>query len=322
MKRYATPTALVALVLIAAPTLLADLKTRERSSTKFEGMMGRIIGMMGAGGDSNSSMALKGNRMLRVDGDTGQLIDLSAETISQIDMKKKEYKVITFAEMREQIRKMREDMEKRRSQMSAEDKAQLEEAGKQLEFTADVKETGERKNIAGHDTRQVILTISGHEKGKTVDESGGFELKTDMWLAPKIAAMDELGQFMLRYAKAVYGEAFAGDMQRMAAAFAMFPAMQPMMQKLQSERAKLQGTAVMTTTTFITVRNAEQLKQAQSQQSSGGGGLGGLLAKKVMGGKPPQPRSTVFTSMTEHLSIDPSATEADVAIPAGFKEKK
>ena len=321
MKRYVSLTALVAMVLIAAPSLFADLKTRERSSTKFEGMMGRIIGMMGAGGDSNSTMALKGNRMLRMDGDLGQLIDLGAETISQIDVKKKEYKVVTFAEMREQIKKMREDMEKRRAQMSPEDKAQMEEAGKQLEFTADVKETGERKNIAGHDTRQVILTIAGHEKGKTVDESGGFEMKTDMWLAPKIAAMDELGQFMLRYAKAVYGDAFTADMQRMAGAVAMFPAMQPMMQKLQSERAKLQGTPVMTTTTFITVRNAEQLKQAQSQQPSGGG-LGGLLAKKVMGGKPPQARSTVFTSVTEHLSIDPSATEADVAIPAGFKQKK
>jgi len=322
MKRHVTLTALAALVLIAAPSLLADIKTRERSSLKFEGMLGRFIGMMGAGGDSSATLALKGNRLSRMDAEMGQVIDLGAETIAQVDVKKKEYKVVTFAQMREQMKKMREDMEKQRAQMKPEEKEQLEQAGKQIEFTADVKETGERKNIAGHDTRQVILTIAGHEKGKTVDEAGGFELKNDMWIAAKIPAMDELAQFYLKFAKSVYGDAFMGDMQKMAGAVAMFPSMQPMMQKMQAERSKLQGTALMTTTTFVTVRSPEQMKQAQQQQPTGGG-LGGMLAKKMMGNKgQPQQRSTVFTSISEYLSIDPSATDADVAIPAGFKEKK
>jgi hypothetical protein len=321
MKRYIAPSVLTALVLAAAPWLHADLKTRERSSMKFEGMMGRVIGMMGAAGDSTATIALKGNRLARIDENRGQLIDLGAETISDIDVKKKEYRVMTFAQMREQMKKLREDMEKQRQQMKPEDKQQLEEAGKQLEFTADVKETGQRKNIAGHDTRQVILTIKGHEKGKTVEESGGFVLTNDMWLAAKVPAMDELGQFYLKFAKAVYGDAFMADMQKMAGAVAMFPSMQPMMQKMQAERGKLQGTALATTTTFDTVRSPEQMKQTQQQQPSGG--LSGMLAKRMMGNKgQTQPRSTVFTTISEYLSIDTSATDADVAIPAGFKEKK
>jgi hypothetical protein len=46
MKRYATWFALLVLALVVAPVLRADVKTREKSSTKFEGLMGRFIGMM------------------------------------------------------------------------------------------------------------------------------------------------------------------------------------------------------------------------------------------------------------------------------------
>jgi hypothetical protein len=35
-----------------------------------------------------------------------------------------------------------------------------------------------------------------------------------------------------------------------------------------------------------------------------------------------EPRSTTMTSTHEMLSISSTATDADVAVPAGFKEKK
>jgi len=59
---------------------------------------------------------------------------------------------------------------------------------------------------------------------------------------------------------------------------------------------------------------------AMAQAPSGGGGISGALARRMMG--KPQQRSVLFTSTNETLSIDPTATDADVAIPAGFKEKK
>ena len=117
---------------------------------------------------------------------------------------------------------------------------------------------------------------------------------------------------MLKFAKAVYGENFVGDAQRMATAMTLFPALKPLTEKLQAERAKLQGTPLTSTTTFEGVKSPEQMKQAQ--QSSGGGGLSGMLAKRMMGNKgAQQQRTTILTSSQETLSIATAATDADVA---------
>jgi hypothetical protein len=77
----------------------------------------------------------------------------------------------------------------------------------------------------------------------------------------------------------------------------------------------------MTVTTFETVRSEEQLKQAQAQQPSGGGGIGGMLARRLASRNAPQARSTMMTTTHEVESVSTSVSDADVAIPAGFKEK-
>ena len=53
----------------------------------------------------------------------------------------------------------------------------------------------------------------------------------------------------------------------------------------------------------------------------GGGGLGGMLARRMMRGQTQQ-RTTAMTLTTETLSIAATAGAEDVAIPAGFKQKK
>ena len=64
-----------------------------------------------------------------------------------------------------------------------------------MEVDFDVRNTGEKKTINGFDTHQVVMTITVREKGKTLEESGGMVLTSDMWLAPKIAAMKEIAEF-------------------------------------------------------------------------------------------------------------------------------
>jgi hypothetical protein len=63
---------------------------------------------------------------------------------------------------------------------------------------------------------------------------------------------------------------------------------------------------------------------SQQQQQSGGGGLSGAIAGRLMRGRggAPQQRTKALTSTHELLSIATTASDADVAIPAGFKEKK
>lgn len=311
---------------IFAPAIHADVKTREKTTVKFEGMLGRIAGMAGGGAAKDgltNSVAVKGNRMATLNDQHGQIVDLSEEKIYIIDVKKKEYRVHTFAEMREQMKKMRadaekaaKDMEKDMKDMSAEDKAALAEAGKNLEVTFDVKETGETKSLAGHQAKHVVITVTAKEKGKTVEESGGLVVTNEVWLGPRIAALNEVGQFTAKYVNAVYGDALAGMGQQFATLSAMFPGLQNVMKTMGEQTKKLDGTPLMSVQRTETVKSAA----AMAQQPSSGGGLSGALARRVMG--KPQQRSVLYTATNETLSIDPTASDADVAIPAGFKEKK
>jgi hypothetical protein len=169
----------------------------------------------------------------------------------------------------------------------------------------------------------VILTITAHEKGKTVEEGGGFIMTNTMWLAPRIAALDEIREFDMKYFKAIAGEEGLAAVQGLTAALAMFPAIKPMMETMQNEGSKLNGTPILTTSVMESVKSEAQMKESSQQSSGGRGGITGGLTRRVMGNRgQPQPKSTVFTTTRELLSIDTSATEADVAIPTGFKERK
>lgn len=325
MYRRAGWVAVVTAAVLAVPTLYADVKTKEKTTVKLEGMLGRMSRMFGGSGDPiSTTIALKGPRRISLGETNGEIVDLKEEKVYRIDVKRKEYRVLTFADIRKEWQEARE-----KANESAEEMAKAQsEAGdapkKDLEFTADVKTTGAQKTFAGHDTREVVVTITGKEKGKTLEEGGGIVLTTTMWLAPRIAALDELTEFELKYMKAIIGEDGAAQLQQLMAVSALYPAMQPAMEKLQAENRKLQGTALMSTTVFETVKSQEQVKAAAAEKPSGGGGLAGRLAGRMMGGRGQQtgPRSTVFTTTRELLSVDTSATDADVAIPAGFKEKK
>ena len=96
--------------------------------------------------------------------------------------------------------------------------------------------------------------------------------------------------------------------------------------KAQAEGHKLQGSPLVSTMVMETVKSAEQMKASGDSQQAGGGGGGisGMLARRVAGrgAASNTPRSTVFTSTRELLTVATSASAEDVAVPAGFKEKK
>ena len=72
---------------------------------------------------------------------------------------------------------------------------------------------------------------------------------------------------------------------------------------------------------FEAVKSAEQMKESESDSSSGGG-LGGRFAKKLLSKNKPQQRAKVFTTTHDLLSVDTSVSPEDLAIPAGYKQKK
>ena len=325
MKRslLACAVALPMIAVLGSP-LAAEVKTREKSLIKFEGMLGRVVGMFGGKAAKEgivSTTAVKGDRKASVNETSGQIIDLAEEKVYDIDFKKKEYRVTTFEELRE---RMREAQEKAKKDMEREEgrDEKADQPQKEWEFDFDVKETGERKQIAGHDTRQVIMTVTVREKGKALEESGGFVMTSDSWLGPELPALKELADFDMRYYKQLYGaDAFGMAAEQMAMVLAMYPALKEASDRLKQEGTKLQGTPLASTVTFEAVKSKEQM-DASANEGGGGGGLGGMLARRMMKKDPPKQRSTVFTTQHEFQDVSTAVAAGDVAIPAGFKEKK
>lgn len=305
-------------------TVSADVKTQQKATVKFEGMMGRIMGMGGGAAAKDgltSTLAVKGARKASTNERTGQIIDLGEEKVYDIDVRKKEYRVTTFAQLREQIKKAQADAEKAAKDMPAEDKDELQQSGKEVEIKVDVKETGEKKNIAGHSARQVIVTVTAVEKGKTLEEGGGMVMTNDFWMGPRIAALDEVAQFDQKYFMALYGGSLASMGDQFASMAAMYPSLQKMMAEMAEKMKALDGTPLLTIQKTETVKSAAAMAQTPAAPS-GGGGLGGALARRMMGNKKPEQRSLLYTSTIETLSIETTAADTDVAVPVGFKEKK
>ena len=325
MKRVAWIAAVALLFTFALAHPYADVKTKEQSNIKFEGFLGFLLNRGKAAKEGLvSTAAVKGNRKATTTEDRGEIIDLGEEKVYTLDYKKKEYTVKTFdqirQEMREQAEKARKEQEK---QEPSQEKAEPQKPQKEYEVDFDVKDTGQKKQILGYDTHETVVTVTVHEKGKTIEDSGGLVMTSDMWLGPRIPELKELSEFDMRYWKALQEGSSVPSMspEQAAQLLAAFPLFGKAMERMQKDGDKLNGTTLDTTMTLESVKSKDQQTQS-SQQSGGGGGLSGMLARKIMkkndsaaGGK-----STIFTSRHQYLEISKSVDTADLAIPAGFKD--
>jgi hypothetical protein len=347
MNRVRTIAALiVAGLALSSYSLRADVRSDQKAHVEFAGMLGRMFNMFGgksAREGVTTSIAVKGDRKATTTDTTEQIIDLAEEKVYDLDLKKKSYKVTTFAELRRRMeeakKKAQEDAQKEAAREKDKPAPPPDPNAKQVEIDFDIKNTGVKKTINGFETHEAVMTVTVREKGKTLEQGGGMVTTSDMWLAPKIAAMKEIADFDMRYAQKLYGTMIAGvSAEQMAAAMAMYPMMKESLGKISSEGGKIEGTPIQTTTTMDSVKSADQIAQEQkaagnsessssSTPTSAGGLLGGLAkklaVKKVAGGDDAsKPRATFMTATTEVLKVATDVSPADVAVPAGFKESK
>ena len=247
MKRLLISCVIALPVLALAAPALAEVKTREKSQIKIEGMIGRMMNMFGGKAAREgivSTVAVKGSRKATVNDVTGQIIDLSEEKIYDLDMKKKTYEVTTFEELRRRMREAREKAQKDAEKEPGKEPEKSGEPQKEFEVDFDAKETGQKKPLAGYDTREVIMTITVREKGKTLEDGGGFVMTADSWLGPQIAALKEVADFDQRYWKQLQGpEAMGMSAEQMAMVMAMYPMLKQASERLAKEGAKLTGHA-------------------------------------------------------------------------------
>jgi len=337
IRPFRAAVAILLLVLAASSAIRADVRSEEKSKIEFAGMLGRMVNLFGGKGAKEgtvSTVAVKGNRKATFNDTTGHIIDLGEEKVYELDMKKKTYKVATFAELRQRMEEAKAKAEQNAQKEQTREKA-AEPAPKEnnVEIDFDVKDTGQKKVVNGFDAHQVVMTITVREKGKTLEENGGLVLTADEWLVPRIPAMKEVVDFDIRYAQKLYGPMIAGaSAQDMAAAAALYPMMAPAIAKMRAEGVKMDGTPVMTVLTFEAVQSAEQAAAEQKESKpSASGGLGGIAGglmrratqkKSAESDQNQKGRTRVMSSTTEILKVVTDVSAADVAVPAGFKEAR
>ncbi len=324
---------LVSVLLISNVVLLAEVKTEEKSEFKLEGMMGRMMGMFGgkaAKEGTISTVAVKENRKMTANQYAGEIIDLDEQKVYSLDMKKKNYEVVTFQEMR---RRMQQTREEAADAAREETEQEPEPSEKEMEFDFSLKESGQKRSINGYDCHEVIMVITGREKGKTLEEGGGMVMTSHIWIGPDIPALKEISEFDQRYAKAMeWPIGLGGSAEQMAMAMAMYPTMKDMIGKMEAEQVNMEGAQILTEMVMETVRSPQEMAEESDQEPEPSsirsiGGIGGMLGgrlsrKKESETDKPKNRTTIVTLTQELLKVSTSVSPADLSIPAGFKEKK
>ena len=314
----------------------ADVRTDEKTKFQLGGVLGKVAGIFGGKAvreGVDSTVMVKGDRMVMTNGSSSQIIDLAEEKVYTIDLKQKTYTVATFAEIRhqyEEARRKAEEEAKKSGNEKPEAAPQKQQNEPQVEVDFDIKNTGMTKTINGFETHQAVMTVTVREKGKTLDQSGGLVLTSDLWLAPRMPEMNELADFNLRYAQKLYGPMVTGaSPQDMATVLAMYPMVKPAIEKMATEGKKLEGTPILTVITADAVKSAAQLAEEQkadqanspANAKSVSGLLGGLARKAATKNEAPSSKATILTTSTEVLRISTSVSASDVALPAGLKQR-
>ncbi|HVP47919.1 MAG TPA: hypothetical protein VMT32_15100 [Bryobacteraceae bacterium] len=324
-----------ALILVAACLpAFADFSYQETS--KITG--GMMAGMMKFAGAFSkqarepivSTVAVQGNRMLHASQHHASIIDLDKETITDINFDKKQYSVMTFAQMKQMLEQMSQSM-----------KSSPEAQKADVQFKVSAKDTGEKKTILGFDTHEMILTIEMEGTDQQTGNKGGMVTSSDMWIAPKVAGYNEIADFHKRMAQKL--DWTPGSMGMMGSR----PDMQKGMAELAKESSKLNGMPVFQTVKMGFHAEGQQQggqpaaqQQQQQDQQAEKPSLGGLLGGKLGGfgrkkksqddsasdsGTQPQnsgDASASLMEMTTEMSGFSSAAfdGSKFEIPAGFRQ--
>ncbi|MGE3491316.1 MAG: hypothetical protein AB7N29_15020 [Vicinamibacterales bacterium] len=326
-----------ALVVAAATaSVSADVRTDQRVKFQLGGAIGKLVNMFGGKGARDgvtSVVAVKGDRKATMSDANGQIIDLAEEKIYDLDMKRKTYKVTTFAELRRQMEEAQREAEKNAREQASEPSQPAEEDpnAKEYEVDFDVKNTSETRTINGFGTTKSIVTVTVREKGMTLDQSGGLVMTTDMWMTEGAPSTKELTDFDRRYAEKLLGPTVAGaSAQDMAMAIAMYPQMKPALDRMRAEGGKLSGTAILTEVKMESVppgtaNQAAAAPAAEQPRRRGLGGMLGGLKKMAEGGdrgNSAPARAVIMTTSVEMLKLTTDVDAASVALPAGFTQSQ
>jgi hypothetical protein len=316
------------ILVLAGSPLLADF-TYQETSTVTGGVMAGMMRLAGVFSKSarepiQSTVSVKGERMMHRSNTHMSIIDLGSQTITSIDMQKKQYSVMTFDEMKQMIEQMSQKMKQN-------DKGEMT-------FKVSASATGKNKQVGGFDAREMILTMEMEAKDKESGQKGGMTVITDMWIAPGVSGYQEVRDFHKRMAEKINWTP-GGNM------FMQNPQVSEGMAEVYKEVAKVDGVPVMQTITMGapgSVAPADGSASAAPQQqpaaerpsigSALGGALGGRFGRKKTAADQPaapansqgsggQASGSLLEMTTELSGFSSNPVDAgQFDVPAGFKK--
>ena len=269
---------------------------------------------------------LAGKTLLR-SGNFGEIIDLPALTLANLNPKKMEYTI-------DPIKKI-EQKKAAEKEGKGEEKKPAESDIKIVKSQFKVDDTGEAKDINGFPTKKYVLTWIVDWENVRTGEKGTDRLETAVWATPYSTtiteARDEEMRFSKGYMKAVgldqekmtqdvLGSSWMSMLDGMNAAKGR-PGVSPDAAKAAVEMKKIKGYPIVIDGKYFA--SSEKPKGEEGEEPSKGGLLGGL-AKKVLKKKPSEAETNepALSYRIEILELAvKSLGEADFKIPPGYKKK-
>jgi hypothetical protein len=249
---------------------------------------------------------LKGQKMAYDSGNRVILVDFEAQTVTTIHPAQKTYSVAKFGDLGQSLQ------------------------GSNIEITADVKETGQKKAINGFNASEVVMTMQV-ETPQTQQAGLKMQMEMDIWFSPDVPGSQEQKAF---YQKNM------GHFPWAAIAQGGNPGMQKAMIDLQRKMAALNGVPVLEVVRMKPAggsgagaaggndAQAAQVQQGMAQararleemQKQGGpGAAAAAQALARMGGA--AGGGSMFESTIESSNFSTSPVPDSVfAIPAGFNK--
>lgn len=175
MKRFCV----TGLILVSAAMVLAGADfTYEEKTEITGGSMKRMIDMAARfsrkpAGPQVNTHYISGDRMAVVSGQDTTIYDLGAGTLTQIDAAKKEYSVLTFAEMTAALERM----------MARMGQAQQQQQQPKVNWRASSELTGKTKPVVGVETKEALLRVEAEAQDTASGEKAGItNMEMDMWI--------------------------------------------------------------------------------------------------------------------------------------------
>lgn len=352
--------ALLSFVFVLPTALYASDYTYQQTTQMTGGSLLKMMKTVGVfssqarhmGDPIVSTIYLKGNRLADVSPQQIQIIDLDNETITQVDVEKKTYSVMTFAQMKQAMENAREQMKKEMAKQQPQAQTQNPDAQNvQMSFDVKVRKTGATKDVSGLTSSEAIMTMTMTATNTQTKQAGNLAMTNDLWLVPSVPGYEQVREFYQRFG-AKMGDVTAGFGRDFSRMLAQQPGANQAMGDMVKEMQKLDGVPVMQVMRMGTTVNGQPLPAASeaplpaeapgptkgemakagmsSMISSRLGGFGGFGKKKQAAPPPDQDAAQAgaqaaaailmemqtTTSNFSSAPVDPSHFE----VPTGYKQ--